>query len=94
MLVVDTYNVLHTTGVLPPDLAGLDTAERSGVTLPRRERSVRLDRSTEPAAAPGVDPKRRALVRLLVGDGRQGRLDAKGVAVSGDARGIEPGAAS
>lgn len=23
-LVVDTYNVLHTTGVLPPDLAGLD----------------------------------------------------------------------
>lgn len=25
-LLVDTYNVLHVTGVLPPDLAGIDTA--------------------------------------------------------------------
>jgi len=27
MLVVDTYNVLHVTGVLPPDLAGLDAPD-------------------------------------------------------------------
>ncbi|HRP63141.1 MAG TPA: hypothetical protein PK400_07610 [Phycisphaerales bacterium] len=36
ILIVDTYNVLHVTGVLPPDLAGIDT--RGLIELIRQSR--------------------------------------------------------
>lgn len=43
-LIIDTFNVLHTTGVLPPDLAGLDIEELRGViSLSRfRNQSITL----------------------------------------------------
>ncbi len=39
-LLVDTYNVLHTTGVLPPDLAGLGVLELRDLILTSRFRHM------------------------------------------------------
>ena len=39
-LLVDTYNVLHTTGVLPPDLAGLGVFELRDLILTSRFRHM------------------------------------------------------
>lgn len=43
-LIIDTFNVLHSTGVLPPDLSGMDVEELRGViTLSRfRHQAIRF----------------------------------------------------
>ncbi len=37
-LIIDTYNVLHTTGVLPPEMAGIDVGGLIGLILASRYR--------------------------------------------------------
>lgn len=68
MLVVDTYNVLHTTGVLPPELAGLETDDLLRLIARSRyaRREVRLICDGLPAATPGIDTRDdgRAIRRL------------------------------
>jgi hypothetical protein len=41
-LILDTFNVLHTTGVLPPDLAGLDVPGLAGLIARSRYREERV----------------------------------------------------
>lgn len=41
-LIIDTFNVLHTTGVLPPELAGLDVMGLAGLILRSRHASERV----------------------------------------------------
>jgi len=59
-LIVDTYNVLHVTGVLPPDLAGLDVAELAELIRESRYRHERVhlvcDGSPPPGGLPPVGP--------------------------------------
>ena len=38
-LIIDTYNVLHVTGILPPDLAGIETEDLAGLIRESRYRS-------------------------------------------------------
>jgi hypothetical protein len=40
MLVIDAYNALHVTGILPPDLAGVDVRGLAGLIAASRWRSV------------------------------------------------------
>jgi len=50
-LIIDSFNVLHTTGVLPPDLAGLDIEELRGVISLSRFRNQKIT-----LACDGVEP--------------------------------------
>lgn len=53
MLIVDAYNVLHVTGVLPPELAGLEIEELADLALASRwgrQRIVLVCDGTDPAA--------------------------------------------
>lgn len=56
MLIVDTYNALHVTGVLPPGLAGLEVhelAELVGASRWGRHRVVLVCDGTRPRGAAG-----------------------------------------
>jgi len=59
-LIVDTYNVLHVTGVLPPDLAGLDVPGLADLIRPGRYRHEQVqlvcDGSPPPGGIPAVGP--------------------------------------
>ncbi len=52
-LIVDTFNVLHTTGILPPDLSGLDIDELRGVIGLSRFRDQEIHLICD-----GVEPRR------------------------------------
>ncbi|NNF44198.1 MAG: hypothetical protein HKN62_14370 [Phycisphaerales bacterium] len=62
-LIVDTYNVLHVSGVLPPDLAGIETADLARLIAAsryRREPATLVCDGTRPpdagtGAPPGID---------------------------------------
>lgn len=61
MLLIDTYNVLHTSGVLPPDLAGLDAEGLADLIATSRysDRAVKLvcdgSRAGSGSRRPGVE---------------------------------------
>ncbi|MFZ4576329.1 MAG: NYN domain-containing protein [Phycisphaerales bacterium] len=57
MLLVDVYNVLHITGVLPPELAGLDVAELGDLIGVSRYRSGKTLLVCDGFGAPTVDDK-------------------------------------
>lgn len=57
MLLVDVYNVLHVTGVLPPDLAGLDVAELADLIEISRYRNGKTLLVCDGFGAPTVDDK-------------------------------------
>jgi len=67
-LIVDTFNVLHMTGVLPPDLSGMGVEELRGViTLSRfRHQAIQL-------VCDGVEPIE--FRRRRAGEGGIGRND-------------------
>lgn len=57
MLLVDVYNVLHVTGVLPPDLAGLDVAELGELIEISRYRNGKTLLVCDGFGAPTVDDR-------------------------------------
>jgi len=64
MLLVDVYNVLHVTGVLPPDLAGLEVAELAKLIAAGRYNRLEVvlvcDGTGGGMARAGVDPWRQS----------------------------------
>lgn len=57
MLLVDVYNVLHVTGVLPPDLAGLDVSELGELIDVSRYRNNKTLLVCDGFGAPTVDDR-------------------------------------
>lgn len=62
MLLVDVYNVLHTTGVLPPDLAGIEVADLAKLIQSSRYTRLEIilvcDGTGGGAMNRGIDPYR------------------------------------
>ncbi len=62
MLLIDVYNVLHTTGVLPPDLAGMDVPELAKLSLAGRYARLEIilvcDGTGGGASSRGIDQYR------------------------------------
>ncbi|MGE3108288.1 MAG: hypothetical protein AB7G11_03490 [Phycisphaerales bacterium] len=90
MLLVDVYNVLHTTGVLPPDLAGIEVSELAQLVLASRYGSLEVilvcDGTGGGAANRGVDPYRNtggAGVRRRAGSSRARRRGTVSVVYAG-----------
>jgi predicted RNA-binding protein with PIN domain len=54
MLIVDTYNVLHVVGVLPPEIAGIDTADLIGLIGRSRYRGRRVMLICDGVPPPGA----------------------------------------
>jgi hypothetical protein len=72
MLVVDTYNVLHATGVLPPDLAGLDPADLARLIAQSRyadQPTTLVCDGVRPSASTG--PRVPGVELLFAGPGRE-----------------------
>lgn len=63
-LLVDAYNVLHTVGVLPPELAGIDIPGLVQLIQSSRYHSERVDLICDGAARPEVPPGRRDMVNV------------------------------
>ncbi len=69
MLIVDAYNVLHVTGVLPPELAGLDAPDLADLVAASRwgrHQAVILCDGTRPKEMRAVE---RGLVRVTYAGG-------------------------
>lgn len=76
MLVIDVYNVLHVTGVLPPDLAGLDPpdlAELVSASRWGRHQAILVCDGTRPR---GMRQPERAAARMLFAGGGASADDA------------------
>lgn len=76
MLIIDAYNVLHVTGVLPPELAGLeppDLAELVGASRWGRHQAVLVCDGTKPRSARSTD---RGPVRVAYAGGGASADDA------------------
>ncbi len=64
-LIIDTYNVLHTTGALPPDLAGIETAdliELIGRSRYRKEQACLVCDGTPPPGGAAATTERTHLI--------------------------------
>jgi predicted RNA-binding protein with PIN domain len=70
MLLVDTYNVLHITGVLSPDLAGLDAGDLAALIGTSRyaDRTVKLICD---GGRPGESPHQAGIEFVFAGPGRE-----------------------
>ena len=69
MLIVDAYNVLHVTGVLPPELAGLDAPDLADLVAASRwgrHQAVIVCDGTRPKEMRAVE---RGLVRVTYAGG-------------------------
>lgn len=82
MLLVDVYNVLHTTGVLPPDLAGIEVAELAKLVLASRYGSLEIilvcDGTGGGAASYGIDRYRQTGGAGVRRSGSSGRAKRRG----------------
>lgn len=62
MLLIDVYNVLHVTGVLPPDMAGIEVADLARLVRGSRYAGEEIilvcDGTGGGASRHGIDPKR------------------------------------
>jgi len=62
MLLIDTYNVLHVTGVLPPELSGLEVADLAKLVQAGRHSGHEIilvcDGTGAGSSKHGIDPKR------------------------------------
>ena len=54
MLLIDTYNVLHVTGVLPPEIAGLEPADLADLPDATSRARRLLDTACELEIEPGL----------------------------------------
>jgi hypothetical protein len=83
MLLIDVYNVLHVTGILPPDIAGLEVGDLAklirGSRYAREEVILVCDGTGGGAANFGIDRKRNA-GGSGVKRNRRGREGRKGTA--------------
>lgn len=70
-LIIDTMNVLHVTGVLPPDLAGLDVGDLPVLIRMSRYRSQQVTLVCDGTGIPGVKAGRLGLITIrFAGRGR------------------------
>jgi predicted RNA-binding protein with PIN domain len=70
-LIIDTMNVLHVTGVLPPDLAGLDVGDLAELIRLSRYRTQQASLVCDGTGAPGVKAGRAGLITIrFSGKGR------------------------
>src|SRR5881394_1410417 len=63
-LLLDTYNILHVTGVLPPELAGVDVAELAQLILASRYRAQEIMLICDGDKNPDVQAGRRGTITV------------------------------